>query len=114
MEETPVFPTCRDFIRDEWSGGAEMEPGVCAVWLLPGTNQPGMVSISDVSMQSVRQPDVSAEPGPNREEIDISLLEDSLRLTPWQRLLENERALELVRMLETVQPHTDGAAEPNS
>ena len=33
-------------------------------------------------------------------DIDISLLEDSLRLTPWQRLIENDRALALVRMLE--------------
>jgi hypothetical protein len=33
-------------------------------------------------------------------DIDISLLDDSLRLTPWQRLIENDRALALVRMLE--------------
>ena len=33
-------------------------------------------------------------------DIDVSLLEDSLRLTPWQRLIENDRALALVRMLE--------------
>jgi hypothetical protein len=33
-------------------------------------------------------------------DIDISLLEDSLQLTPWQRLIENDRALALVRMLE--------------
>lgn len=35
-----------------------------------------------------------------KADIDISLLEDSLRLTPWQRLIENDRALALVRMLE--------------
>ena len=84
------------------------------VWLLLGTKQPGMLSISDISMQYVRHPDASNESAPNREEIDVSLLEDSLRLTPWQRLLENERALELVRMLEDVHPRADGAAEPNS
>jgi hypothetical protein len=33
-------------------------------------------------------------------DIDISLLEDSLRLTPWERLIENDRALALIRMLE--------------
>lgn len=36
----------------------------------------------------------------SKADIDISLLEDSLRLTPWQRLIENDRALALVRMLE--------------
>jgi hypothetical protein len=45
------------------------------------------------------------------EEIDVSLLEDSLRLTPWQRLLENERALALVRMLEAAQLPADGTSE---
>jgi len=47
-----------------------------------------------------------AEDARGPEEIDLSLLEDSLRLTPWQRLLENERALALVRMLEAAHlPH---------
>ena len=43
-----------------------------------------------------------ASPGhmTSKANIDISLLEDSLRLTPWQRLIENDRALALVRMLE--------------
>jgi hypothetical protein len=43
-----------------------------------------------------------ASPGDitSEADIDISLLEDSLRLTPWQRLIENDRALALVRMLE--------------
>lgn len=82
--------------------------------MLPGTNRPGMLPVSDVNMQHERNPNVSAEPGQSHQEIDLSLLEDSLRLTPWQRLLENERALELVRMLEAVQPRADGAAEPNS
>lgn len=48
------------------------------------------------------------------QEIDISLLEDSLRLTPWQRLLENERALALVRMLETARPPVDGKFDSDS
>lgn len=39
-------------------------------------------------------------PAAGTADIDISLLEDSLRLTPWQRLIENDRALALVRMLE--------------
>jgi hypothetical protein len=46
--------------------------------------------------------------------IDFSLLDDSLRLSPWQRLLENERALALVRMLEAARMPADGAAQPNS
>jgi hypothetical protein len=40
--------------------------------------------------------------------IDVSLLEDSLRLTPWQRLIENDRALALVRMLEQAKIRKDG------
>lgn len=44
------------------------------------------------------------------DEIDVSLLEDSLRLTPWQRLLENDRALALVRMLEQAKNRKDGTA----
>lgn len=47
---------------------------------------------------------------PTEDEIDLSLLEDSLRLTPWQRLLENDRALALVRMLEQAKNRKDGTA----
>ena len=65
-------------------------------------------------MQDKHNPDSSAELAHGSDETDLSLLEDSLRLTPWQRLLENERALELVRMLEAAQPHANGATEPNS
>lgn len=43
-------------------------------------------------------------------DIDISLLEDSLRLTPWQRLIENDRALALVRMLEQAKIREHGTA----
>lgn len=32
--------------------------------------------------------------------IDMGLLEHSLRLTPWERLLEHQRAFELVQMLQ--------------
>ncbi len=46
--------------------------------------------------------------------IDLSLIEDSLRLTPWQRLVENDRALALVRMLEQARIHKDGTADSNS
>jgi len=45
---------------------------------------------------------------PTGDDIDVSLLEDSLRLTPWQRLLENDRALALVRMLEQAKNRKDG------
>jgi hypothetical protein len=46
-------------------------------------------------------------------DIDISLLEDSLRLSPWQRLMENERALALVRMLEHAGLRKYGTSKPN-
>jgi hypothetical protein len=54
-----------------------------------------------------------SEPGAGGEveEVDFSLLEDSLRLDPWQRLVENERALALVRMLEAARSRLDGASE---
>ena len=46
-------------------------------------------------------------------DIDISLLEDSLRLSPWQRLVENDRALGLVRMLEQARTRLDGTTDSN-
>lgn len=49
-----------------------------------------------------------------KADIDVSLLEDSLRLTPWQRLVENDRALGLVRMLEQAKIREDGTAHSNS
>ena len=55
----------------------------------------------------------TAEPDGRVEEIDISLLEESLRLSPWQRLVENQRMLALVRMLEAAHG-PDGATESNS
>jgi hypothetical protein len=73
-----------------------------------------MLQGSDVIVEAIRNLSASDEPVPEREEIDYSLLEDSLRLSPWQRLMENERALELVRMLEAAQPRANGAPEPNS
>jgi hypothetical protein len=47
-------------------------------------------------MKSAKGRDLKAESTREPEEIEVSLLEDSLRLTPWQRLLENERALALM------------------
>jgi hypothetical protein len=35
----------------------------------------------------------SVEPGAAAGDIDISLLEESLRLTPWERMLANDDAL---------------------
>jgi hypothetical protein len=35
----------------------------------------------------------SAEPGAASGDIDISLLEESLRLSPWERMLANDDAL---------------------
>jgi len=44
------------------------------------------------------------------DKIDFSLLADSLRLTHWQRLVENERSLALVRMLEEARRQPHGAS----
>jgi len=49
-----------------------------------------------------------------KADIDFSLLEDSLRLTPWQRLVENDRVLALVRMLEQAKIRNDGKAQSSS
>ena len=42
--------------------------------------------------------------------IDMSLIEESLLRSPWQRLLANDRALALVRTLEHAGRVTDGIA----
>lgn len=42
--------------------------------------------------------------------IDMSLIEENLRLTPWERLLANDRALALVRALQQAKPVTHGTA----
>ncbi|MBK7999190.1 MAG: hypothetical protein IPK15_10880 [Verrucomicrobia bacterium] len=42
--------------------------------------------------------------------IDMSLIEENLRLTPWERLLANDRALSLVRALQQATSVTDGTA----
>jgi hypothetical protein len=50
---------------------------------------------------------------PSEDDVDVSLLEDGLRLTPWQRLIENDRALALVRMLEQAKKRKDGTTYPD-
>lgn len=46
--------------------------------------------------------------------VEVDMLEESLRLTPWERLLENERALALVRMLEAARAcDHHGTPKPN-
>ena len=40
--------------------------------------------------------------------LDMSLIEENLRLTPWERLLANDRALALVRMVEQATPVDNG------
>jgi hypothetical protein len=65
-------------------------------------------------MKSTEGPNPNVEPARESDEVDVSLIEDSLRLTPWQRLVENERALALVRMLESAGSKADGAAQPDS
>ena len=41
---------------------------------------------------------------------DMSLLEHNLKLSPWERLLANDRALALVRDLEIAKPIEDGTS----
>jgi hypothetical protein len=40
-------------------------------------------------------------PGPAAADIDLSLLEESLRLTPWERMLANDDALNFGETLRT-------------
>ena len=36
--------------------------------------------------------------------VDMSLIEENLRRTPWERLLANDRALALIRVIENAKP----------
>ena len=40
--------------------------------------------------------------------MDMSLLEENLKRSPWERLLANDSALALVRVIEQARPVTDG------
>jgi len=42
--------------------------------------------------------------------IDMSLIEESLRHSPWERLLANDSALALVRAVQNAKPVSDGTA----
>lgn len=42
--------------------------------------------------------------------MDMSLLEENLKRSPWERLLANDSALALVRAIEQARPVTDGIA----
>jgi hypothetical protein len=41
--------------------------------------------------------------------IDMSLIEENLNRTPWERLQANDRALALIRALENAKPVSDGS-----
>ena len=43
--------------------------------------------------------------------IDMSLIEENLRRTPWQRLLANDSALSLMRAVQQAKPVFDGATD---
>jgi hypothetical protein len=43
--------------------------------------------------------------------IDMSLIEENLKISPWERLLANDAALALARMMETVKPAPDGKSD---
>jgi hypothetical protein len=42
--------------------------------------------------------------------IDMSLIEENLKISPWERLLANDRALALVRAIQQAGTVTDGIA----
>ena len=48
------------------------------------------------------------------EGIDMALIEDTLRLTPWERLLQHDRALALVRLVEQARVRTHGDSPQDS
>ena len=41
--------------------------------------------------------------------IDMSLIEENLKRSPWERLLANDSALALVRAIQNAKPVFDGA-----
>jgi len=41
--------------------------------------------------------------------IDMSLIEENLNRTPWERLLTNDSALALIRAIQKAKPVCDGA-----
>lgn len=40
--------------------------------------------------------------------MDMSLIEQNLEISPWERLLQNDRALALARVMERSRLNTDG------
>ena len=76
-----------------------------------------------MSSESDQQPEALSEVAPSYQapsplatdrDIDVTLLEDSLRLTPWERLVENDRALGLVRTLERARARLDGTSNQDT
>jgi hypothetical protein len=43
-----------------------------------------------------------------RQGVDMSLIEANLELTPWERILQNDRALTLVNEVRRCNPLNDG------
>jgi hypothetical protein len=42
--------------------------------------------------------------------MDMSLIEENLKRSPWERLLANDSALALIRAIQQAKPVTDGIA----
>lgn len=42
---------------------------------------------------------------------DMSLIEENLRLSPWERLLSNDRELALLRAVQNAKPIIDGTPD---
>lgn len=53
---------------------------------------------TDALMEAAASNNIDKGP---QAEIDLSLLEESLRLTPWERMLANDDALNLAESLRT-------------
>ncbi len=49
---------------------------------------------------------------PSRDEIDLSLLEDSLAKTPWERMLANDDALRFADSLRTAMEKRNAESKP--
>jgi hypothetical protein len=43
--------------------------------------------------------------------VDMALIEENLRRTPWERLLANDSALALVREIQNAKPVFNGASD---
>lgn len=60
---------------------------------------PDRASSRDGALKEAVTVDGSAGPGAGASDIDLSLLAESLRMTPWERMLANDDALNFAESL---------------